>query len=167
VDTFLEKIVPRKKNILDYLFMVIVIMVNIPLFYLTFSIGFLSYVIPLIIPCIIYLDYILITMRNVEYEYIITNSDLDIDTIINKKKRKRLLSVNIKDFELVASTSSDKITTEMRNIKNVIHTESSPTAEDLYFVVLTYNKKRTILIMEPGEKMLNAMHAVAPRKVFI
>lgn len=167
MDTFLEKIVPRKKNILDYLFMVIVIMVNIPLFYLTFSIGFLSYVIPLIIPCIIYLDYILITMRNVEYEYIITNSDLDIDTIINKKKRKRLLSVNIKDFELVASTSSDKITTEMRNIKNVIHTESSPNSENLYFVVLTYNKKRTILIMEPGEKMLNAMHAVAPRKVFI
>ena len=36
---------------------------------------------------------------NVEYEYIVTNDDLDIDKIVGKRKRKRLMSIDIKSID--------------------------------------------------------------------
>ena len=36
---------------------------------------------------------------NVEYEYIVTNDDLDIDKITGKRKRKRLMSVDLKSVD--------------------------------------------------------------------
>ncbi|UKI37385.1 MAG: DUF6106 family protein [Clostridiales bacterium] len=38
---------------------------------------------------VVYGAYILITHFNVEYEYILTNGDIDIDKIIAKKKEKK------------------------------------------------------------------------------
>lgn len=37
----------------------------------------------------------LISGMNVEYEYIITNNEMDIDKIIGKRKRKRMITINL------------------------------------------------------------------------
>lgn len=42
-----------------------------------------------------YLAYLLLTGTSVEYEYIVTNNDLDIDKISGKRKRKRLITVKL------------------------------------------------------------------------
>lgn len=36
---------------------------------------------------------------SVEYEYIVTNGEMDIDKIIAKRRRKRLITVNARTFE--------------------------------------------------------------------
>ena len=33
---------------------------------------------------------------NIEYEYILTNNDLDIDKVIGKRKRKRMISLGVR-----------------------------------------------------------------------
>lgn len=42
-----------------------------------------------------YLAYLLLSGTFVEYEYIVTNNDLDIDKISGKRKRKRLITVKL------------------------------------------------------------------------
>lgn len=36
---------------------------------------------------------------NIEYEYILTNNDLDIDKVIGKRKRKRMISLDVSTAE--------------------------------------------------------------------
>ena len=40
-----------------------------------------------------YAAYMLITAQTLEYEYCVTNRDIDIDSIVAKRKRKRVVSV--------------------------------------------------------------------------
>lgn len=167
MDVFIEQLVVKKKDIKDLLYYSIIGLGNLVLIYLMISVSFFKYLIPLIVICLIYANYFLIIKRNIEFEYIVTNGDLDIDIIISKKKRKRIVSTKIKEFELVASIKSDKLTPEIQNIKNVVHTESSMEAEGLYFGVFNCNGRKTLLVMEPGEKVLNAIKAASPRKVFV
>lgn len=167
MDVFIEQIVVKKKDIKDLLYYSIIGLGNLVLIYLMISVSFFKYLIPLIVICLAYGNYFLIIKRNIEFEYIVTNGDLDIDMIISKKKRKRIVSTNIKEFEVVAGIKSDKLTPEIQNIKNVVHTESSMEAEGLCFGVFNYNGRKTLLVMEPGEKVLNAIKAASPRKVFV
>lgn len=39
---------------------------------------------------------------NIEYEYILTNNDLDIDKVIGKRKRKRMISLDVSTAEAFA-----------------------------------------------------------------
>lgn len=43
--------------------------------------------------------YYLISSRNLEYEYSITNGDITIDKIINRRNRKRIVSMDAHDIE--------------------------------------------------------------------
>lgn len=43
----------------------------------------------------VYLAYLLFSGTFVEYEYIVTNNDLDVDKISGKRKRKRLITVKL------------------------------------------------------------------------
>ena len=51
--------------------------------------------------------YVLKNNQRIEYDYTFTNGVLDIAKIINNSKRKRLLSMNVKDFEVVAPISDE------------------------------------------------------------
>lgn len=47
----------------------------------------------------IYGAYWLISGMSIEYEYILTNGEIDVDKIIAQRKRKRLVTVSAKTFE--------------------------------------------------------------------
>lgn len=70
----------------------------------------------LLVGLVFYGGYYLMTGIDTEYEYILTNGDLDIDKITGKRKRKRLLSTKIGDFTAFgkleeAPEAADKVTT--------------------------------------------------------
>ena len=102
MDTFMEKIVAKKQTPKDMLTkagiiiaipVVYILIMNIPVIS-----QFLSGLWLFLIAALIYGGYHLIRSRNIEYEYIVTNGDLDIDKIIARRKRKRIFSANCKDF---------------------------------------------------------------------
>ena len=51
--------------------------------------------------------YVLKNNQRIEYDYTFTNGILDIAKIINNSKRKKLLSLDVKEFEVVAPISDE------------------------------------------------------------
>lgn len=165
MDTFIEKIVEKKRDIKDYLIILGVIIAVIILLPLVFMIPYIGGLGLFISVLIIYGAYRLITSRNVEFEYLVTNGDLDIDKIISKRKRKRLFSASCKDFDILAKVKSSHYTTQVQGIRNRIEAASSLVSDNAYFATLNYKGERTVVFFEPDERMLNNFRTFIPRKI--
>lgn len=164
MDVFVEKLVKRRKSPLDIAYMVLLTAAAITICWLAFLyLGIFS---PLIIAGIIYLAYYLVTTRNIEYEYIVTNGDLDIDMIVNQRSRKRIFSAHCREFEVVARVDSDKYTPNIRQVKNVLDCSSRNPGADKWFIYLNQNNTPKVIIFEPEERMIDNFRAFIPRKVF-
>ena len=72
-----------------------------------------------------YVGYLLITSRNIEYEYAVTNGDLDIDKIIAQRKRREYLVQIVKEFEIVAKLKSSHYSNHYKSYKNQLNCASS------------------------------------------
>lgn len=162
MDVFVEKIVKRKKSTADILLTVLIILacVVISFFLFLYIPAFSSF----LVVALIYLGYYLITSRNIEYEYAVTNGDIDIDTIINQRKRKRLFSGNVKEFEAVARVKSDKYTSQIRNCKNVKDYSSRDKNADVWFIYMNKGEP-SVILFEPNSKMVDSLFTFAPRVV--
>ena len=164
MDVFIEKIVSRKKNMKDR--------------GIVFLIGFIAFILVLVVftfipalglmltAALLYGAYLLMSSLNVEFEYAVTNGDIDIDKIIAQRKRKRVFSGSAKDFEIVAKVNSEHYSNEIKNIKNIIMCAASMNEEDLYFLVGQYGGKKVAVFFQPDERMLNSFKIFIPRKVF-
>jgi hypothetical protein len=113
-----------------------------------------------------YLAYNFIKGRSIEYEYTVTNGDLDIDMIIAKKKRKRIFSANCKDFEVLAKLTSGQYDQNIKSIKKRIEAISSMDSTDIYFATLVRDGEKTLVFFEPHAKMIESFKKYIPRKVF-
>jgi len=164
MDVFIEKIVQKRKDAKDYLIIVGVIIAALILMLLV--LNFIPGMSLFFIAALGYISYLIITTRNIEYEYAVTNGDLDIDKIIAQRKRKRIFSANCKDFEIVAKVKSPHFSNHYRTFKNQLDCTSSINNDNVYFIVLNYNNEQTVVYFEPNEKMLNNFKTYIPRKVF-
>lgn len=167
MDVFIESIVAKKKSFYD---LILVVGICLGAVVLIFILSLLSSVITILKPLLlflvcgaIYLCYFFITGLNLEYEYAITNSELDIDTIIARRKRKRIFSGSIKDFELFAKVNSEYYTEQIKSIKKSIQCVSTMESDNVYFAVVHYKSEKTVLYIEPNEKMLRTIKTIIPR----
>lgn len=166
MDIFLEKIVKRKRTVTDGMIIAGIVLLAIFIIMLAGSLKFLSAFAPIIIVGIGYLAYILIRSRNIEYEYIVTNGDLDIDMIIAQRKRKRIFSGNCKDFEIVAKMTSGQYNNNTDGIKKRINAVSAMDSADVYFLSTVKDGNKTLVFFEPHPKMIESFKKYIPRKVF-
>ncbi len=168
MDVFIEKIVKKKKSTEDSLITAgiiaggfILAVIIIPLIPLVNSFGIFFDA------AIIYFAYYFITSLNVEYEYAVTNGDLDIDKIVSKRKRKRLFSANCKDFEILARVKSSHYTRDIQSIPKKIAAVSSIDSPDAFFATLNYKGEKTVIVFEPDARMLDIFKTYIPRKIFM
>ena len=108
--------------------------------------------------------YLIGTMR-VEYEYNYFGGEIDLDVITAKSRRRRVATVNVRDFEEFGRYSDLKKTKQQ--LKNDYDRRwfmcSAPENPDCWYAVLRYEHKLTLLVFEPSETMLSEMRPVAPR----
>ena len=168
MDIFIEKLVAKKKTFTDSLINAGIILGTVILIMLSATVKVISQLgLGLFIAVgLIYLAYRLITSRNVEFEYIVTNGDLDIDKIVSKRKRKRIFSANCKEFDIVSRVKSNSFSQSVQSIKNRIDASSSIDSPGAFFVTLNYKGEKTLVIFEPDDRMLNNFKMFIPRKVF-
>lgn len=168
MDTFIEKLVIKRKTFSDNLISAGIILATLMLVMLSLTIQILQQLgVGLLFAAgFAYLGFRLITSRNVEYEYIVTNGDLDIDKIISKRKRKRIFSASCKEFEIVSPVKSNSFSQSVQSIKNRIDASSSIDSPQAYFITLNYKGEKTVVIFEPDERMLKNFKIFIPRKVF-
>ncbi len=109
----------------------------------------------------IYGLYRYITGTYVEYEYAVTNGEMDIDKITGKRKRRRMISVDVRKVEAFGNMSEAG---ELGDVTTVLASARSAD-EDYYadFMHDDYGKVR--LIFTPDEKTLNAIYPFLPAAI--
>lgn len=171
MDVFMEKIVAKRKDFKDNLISAGIVFGTLILVFvglnLVAMVPFLQSFSLFLVVGLVYLAYRLITSRNIEFEYVVTNGELDIDKIISRRKRKRIFSASCKEFDIVAKVKSNSFSQSVQSIKNRIDASSSPDSDSAYFVTLNYKGEKTLVIFEPDEKMLNNFKFFIPRKVLM
>ena len=111
MDVFFEQIVEIKKTAKDYLILAIIWILAIGIS-VTLLVSFFGLMGPIIIiaPMLLcYGAYKLSMNFFVEYEYIITNGTLDIDKIVAKNSRKRILSIEISNVDNLEKYNPNKM----------------------------------------------------------
>ena len=94
---------------------------------------------------------------NLEYEYCVTNGTLDIDTIINRNSRKRLISVEVSELDTFESFDPQKIDTK-RFDKTVFAVGDVNSDLPLYCATLRHPVKgRVLIVFQPDERVLAAV----------
>jgi len=123
-------------------------------------------VITLIFGAIAYGCYVLRGKQRIEYDYTFTNGILDIAMVINNSKRKKLLSTDVKEFEMLAPIS-DAGFERMLNHPGIEQKFNYflNRGGGLYYAVFTHNGKKTLMVFEPSEKMVEMMKLYNPRNV--
>ena len=110
---------------------------------------------------------ILSGMFKKEFEYIITNDIVDVDLIMNKSRRKRLISFTMADTEIIASVK-DPIYSEYRNKQydRRIYATTGRQEAIVYFAVVEKQGK-TIVFFEPPHEALEMLEQYSRSKVHI
>ena len=173
MDSFMEKIVARRKSPAERLkttgvvFLALILMAvvlgvlpNIPTvgpffqsvsFFLVAGIGFGTWW--------------LITGQNLEFEYIVTNMDLDIDQIISQRKRKRVFTAKAKDFEICAKRNGPNYGEFAKGTFKLLDYSGSPKSPDCWFIVTQFKGDRVMVLFEPDDRMVQNFRRFNPSRV--
>jgi len=164
MDNFNEWIVKRKRVMTDYALIAAMVLGGVILMSFT---GYLGSFAMIAIFGIGYLVFIGIKSTNLEFEYSVTNGELDIDKIIARSRRKRLISVHSSTFEYFAPlTTENKSMFEGDGALKKIDAFSSLESDNIYFAIYHKNNDKIRLAFEPTEKMIADFSRFVPRSAF-
>jgi len=165
-DVFKEQIIKRKPTIKDMIFRTLIVVAAV-------IIAIVALIMLQSIGVIVAFGaafgaFYAMSFFNVEYEYIFTNGDLDIDVIYNRARRKRLISVNVKKFDLMCHVEDKMRIGEFASAEVKLDYSSGTLNENTYAFLTVHNSKRTKVVIEPNDKMLKAISGVMSRqKLFV
>lgn len=177
MDYYIEELMPKNKDKNDWVFILGIIFCGITVTALIIGlvIGMLfssnsifnQYVItlsPLAIAAVWYGVYKVCNSRSVEYEYTVINNNLDIDKILGKKTRKKLVSIDIKNATLIAKVDELDLNKLPSRIK-VYDYSALNKALDTYFIDCMADGERCIVIFQPTSSMVEAFWKFNPKAV--
>ena len=165
-DVFKEQIVKKEPNTMDSLKKAGIIILAVILILLAFN--FIPPFAPVLSLAIGFGAYMLMSFLNIEYEYVFTNGDLDIDIIYNRSRRKRLMTVNMKEIEVMAHIEDKVHAGDFSSAQETLDYSSGKPNENTYAFLTTFRSKKVKVIIEPNEKLLTSIAAVVSRrKIFL
>ena len=107
---------------------------------------------------------------DIEYEYILTNSSMDIDKIMSKSQRKRVIAFDFTEIEICANIKDDAHNAaykrENANLK-VYDLTGSIDDGGVYFVDFSNEGVRSRVLFQPTSKMIEAIRKFNPRNIFV
>ena len=124
----------------------------------------------LIIPCIFSIivaagAFFMKRKAYVEYEYVFTNGVIDIDAIYEQKKRKRLLSFDAKDMEILAEANSNYVKDFSNKPDKELSCFQTKTSKIVYVAMITGGVERLQLSFTPDKGFLDLCYKYNPRAV--
>ena len=165
MDSFCEQIVQKKKGVKEWLIIATVIVGALAVLFLVLT----ALVNMLIIVALVggYAVWWLITAQNVEYEYCVTDAEMnvsiDVDQITARRKRKRLVSVSARKIEHLLPFDPQA---PMGKYQRALSVAPSLQAEGLWY--FTYHSKKngsTFVVFQPDERVLRQLYAGLPKLV--
>lgn len=121
----------------------------------------LAFFLLLIAAACFFCPYYMCGQLNIEYEYILTNRDIDIDRIVNKRKRIRMASFTCSDIEDIEIYNPDKHFQEKNGRINV-YFGCTPDENAYAFKIKHPKKGHYILVMTPNDDFKNGLKKFLP-----
>ncbi len=107
---------------------------------------------------------------DIEYEYILTNSSLDIDKIMSKSQRKRVVSLDFTEIESCANIKDDSHNSSYKRGNDGFKLyDVTGDAEDggVYFVDFSNEGERSRVLFQPTSRMMESIRKCNPRSIFV
>lgn len=166
MDTFKEQLVKKMPEKNDQIKKLMNRLCYMPAGYFLFSVfhGIKSAIFGIVLAGgIIYGGYYLITNLIIEYEYILTNGDLDIDKIVAQRSRKRLATLDLGSaVEFGVADSGLRIGPN----ETLIKASGNDSRLTDYYIRLNHSSLgNTVLIFTPSEEMLELVRNCLPRNL--
>ncbi|MCL2704453.1 MAG: hypothetical protein FWE91_12760 [Defluviitaleaceae bacterium] len=125
--------------------------------------GFL----PIIVGVMGFVLFYVFGMMKKEFEYIITNGELDIDCIYGKARRRRKFSCDVRQALILAHAGNRDAEHELKAAEVVMDLGSGAVNENTWHLLAAQGGKRIKVIFEPNEMMFNAIKSyISPRKIY-
>ena len=164
MDIFHEYLVERKLRVTDFFWSALICIAALVLIIL--SLPYLAFGITAVFDAAaVYFAYILISRFKVEYEYVLTNSSLDIDKIYAKRKRTRVCETDVKKFDVFAPVGDKEFASEENKRADVVVDCSTGYDKDAYYAIYYDNGKRIKLLFNPPSHMVESMAKFNPSKI--
>ncbi len=156
-DIFVEEMVVRRKTVLNLLCSVAMVVAAVVLcLAIWLVVPFYSSVLMVLV---LFAAYLGIKFQYAEFEYSFTNGDLDIDKIMAKRKRTRLLELNCKQIQVMAPYSAEyESETTAYQVTQVLDTSSSKRAAGRWFMIYERpDGSYGFLVFQPSKRLRQAM----------
>ncbi|MBU3156110.1 DUF6106 family protein [Clostridium estertheticum] len=101
----------------------------------------------------------------VEYEYQFTNGEIDIEKILEMKKRKKVTTFNIKEVDLLALSDSDFVKDYSNKPTSIVKCYPTTAKGRIYVAMITEGNDKMQLMFMPDEKFINHCFKYNPRAV--
>ncbi|MBR1763916.1 MAG: hypothetical protein IJ746_00815 [Ruminococcus sp.] len=111
----------------------------------------------------LYGGYYFVTAQYIEYEYILTNGELDVDKIIAQRSRKRLCTVQLSKATALGEVSDSSDAETDGADTYVVASANDPEEQDYYLRVKHKSLGDTVIIFTPNEEMLDLIKKSLPR----
>ncbi|MBQ3162089.1 MAG: hypothetical protein IJC04_08190 [Oscillospiraceae bacterium] len=170
MDIFVEQIVKKAPNGKDTAKKVLIVLCTCLLaavlaFVMMFMPAF-SGVALLLLFGVMYGSYYLITGIDVEYEYIVTNGEMDIDKIIAKRKRSRLITGKVSSFEAFGKYADAPDIDSSVTIVSAVGTSLSGVETEEWYADFTHPSAGKVrLIFSAEDKVIEAIRPFLPRQL--
>ena len=168
MDTFFEQIVAIRRTAKSLLAVLGIwvgfFVVSLAILFLTRIVPFLSALLGFVVMVIILLGYIAFKLTkkfSIEYEYIITNGCFDIDKIIARSSRKRMMSFEISTVEAIEKYNPNSMPT--REFKEKLFACNSDDQNAYYMIISEEGKGTRLLVFAPDERIKVAVKKFLPK----
>ncbi len=170
MDTYLEYMIKKKKTVTERLFCIscYLIAAVLTVVLAVVHIPFITLFYPALVFLMFYGAYKFSRRYSIEYEYILTNDELDVDRILAKKERKRLLTVSVRKFEVMAPAQGEEFVKAYNSpdLKVKLNADLGEGSENRYYAVFVNKKsERMILVFNPTNEMLDSMKKYNMRNI--
>lgn len=173
MDIFIEEMVKKQKNGVYYakllglgllcaFLVALLVGVILPIFP-----GFAPIIFLAAAGCI-YGTYYLVTAEALEFEYSLVNNEIDIDKIVNRKKRKHVTTANLRALDGFGTAKNPDFARYLRDsgVKK-LYVCRDKNADDVFFLVYSENTVKKMLIFSPSENIIDIIVKYNPKKVLI
>lgn len=148
---FVEQITERRRTAADFLKAIITYVIGFSLIGTVVMLKINAWLVTIMVVGIIYAMYKIVAEINVEYEYTLTQNEMDVDKIINRRNRKKIVSVNIRradEFSMCDGIKEKRFVND-RNYR--VFSACSDRRNGCYYMTFASDNGRGILFFSPND----------------
>ena len=169
IEMSLTKKLSFSEHVVCILMSILPMLVSCYVLVLVTSLKYNSFLPLAIVLCAVslYLSYKIYCSYNVDWEYIFIDDELRFTKIINKSRRRELLTVSLSKAEAVARVTDGAHNQFMKNPGYRKYNFKTNTSDDVWFVAgVDAHGSRVCVAFEPDERMLEAIRLTVRQRFF-